>query len=112
MSMPMPERLRLEDQQSLFPMRQARRQEKKPEAVAAGKVRFLHLASEDDQLWGAQQSILCDQLGTSEREIRRRAQKEGRASGLSEMTQDLIQQRAEMGFEVKKERQATQNSSS
>jgi hypothetical protein len=93
------ESLWLEDQQGLFPMGEATGQDEEPEAVGSGQTGFLDLAVEEDQLL-AEQSILCDQFGSTEREIGGRAHEEGRASGLSKMSEGLVQQKVEVGEEA------------
>src|SRR5919198_435888 len=112
LAMPAQQGLGLEEEQSFFPVGETSCQEKKPEAVRAGEVRFLHLPLEDNQLV-AEQGIFCDQLSFTEREISGGAQGQGRASRLSETTEGLIQKREqigkEMGLKVKKERHRAEN---
>jgi hypothetical protein len=75
---------------------------------------FLDLALEDGELL-AEQSILGNQVRFTECEIGGSVQEQGRASGLSEMTEGSIQKteqlREEIGLKVEKERHAVQNSS-
>jgi hypothetical protein len=65
----------LEDQEDIFPVGKASRQEEKPEAFGRANPRVLHLALQDDQLL-AEQRIFRNQLGSTEPKIGSRAQGE------------------------------------
>jgi hypothetical protein len=90
-AMPAEQGLWLEDQQGLLPMREATGQKQELEAVGGGETRLLDLTVENDKLL-AEQCIFCDQFGPTECESSGGAYEQGRASGLSEMTEGLIQE--------------------
>jgi hypothetical protein len=62
LAMPTQQSIRFEDEQDLFPIREAAGQKDEPQAVGGGEAGFLDLTVEDDQLL-PELGILSNQLG-------------------------------------------------
>jgi hypothetical protein len=80
-------------------MRQAAGEKDEPQTVRGREAGLLDSPMEDDQLL-PKQGILGNELGFTTRQVGRPVQHQGRASGLGEMAEGLIQERKKAGEEV------------
>ena len=74
-------------------------EEDQPQAIGLAKGRFLDLPVKDDELL-PKESVLGDEFGLTARQVSRRAKKQGRASGLGEMLERLIEYREQVEEEL------------